>query len=100
SAALFEDAHDVAAAMAEYRKIAAAAKEFPDALRRMTELLRGQGRLGEAAALAEQALQKRAGDEDLLVLWADLEEKRGDPARAVARLEAALKAQPRSETLI
>src|SRR5262249_40952183 len=100
SAALFEEEQNSAAALAEYQKISRDASDYPAAIRRATELLRGMDRLPEASQLAEQALHARPKDDELIVLSAELEEKRGDTARAVRRLEAALAERPRSESLL
>jgi tetratricopeptide (TPR) repeat protein len=100
SAALYEEASNPAAAVGEYRKVPISSKDFPDALRRLADLLRPQGRLAEVVKLAEDAVSKRPQDDDLVVITADLEEKRGDPARGIKRLEAAVAARPKSETLL
>src|SRR5262249_14340749 len=81
-------------------KIGVDSREFAEAVRRACELLVKGGKLSEAQVLAERAIERRAGDDDVLVVAAEVDEKRGDPARAVARLEKALTARPKSETLI
>src|SRR5262249_52540740 len=73
---------------------------FPEAVRRACELLIKGSKLSEAQAVAERAVSKRPDDDDVLVVAAEVDEKRGDPARAVARLDKALAARPKSETLI
>src|SRR5262249_29137624 len=100
SATLYEEAKDTKAAIDEYEKIGSDSREFPEALRRACELLIKGAKLTDAANLIERATQKRPDDDDVLVVAAEVDEKRGDPAHAVARLEKALAARPKSETLI
>ena len=100
SGALYDEAKNREAALAEYRKVPSESKDYPEAVRRAAELLRTSGKAGEAAALVDQALKRRPDDDEVIALAADLDEKRGDAAHAMKRLEAALGARPKSETLL
>jgi tetratricopeptide (TPR) repeat protein len=90
SAALYEDARNPQSALAEYRKIPADDKDFADATRHAVDLLTKLGKPAEAQAWVVDALKRHPDDEELVVLAAELDERRGDVGAAVHRLEVAL----------
>lgn len=85
------------AAEATYRKVIALAGTDPAGLaarNRLAVLRMKAGKSEEAAALVGEVLKENAGDNDALVIRADLALARKDPTAAIPDLRAVLRDQP------
>jgi tetratricopeptide (TPR) repeat protein len=94
---------DQAGALAAYRGVSRTEPQFFEAHLRAAELLRDKGRLPEAGKALDEAAAE-ASDEtravELAIARSQLEEKRGDAARAARVLDDALAAKPEQAALV
>jgi tetratricopeptide (TPR) repeat protein len=94
---------DQAGAIAAYEGVSRGDPQFFEARLREAELLRSQGKLDQAAKALDQAAGLVSDDAhavDLAIARSQLEEKRGDAARAARVLDDALAAKPEDPRLV
>jgi len=72
--------------------------DYLPALRGLTDVDLAEGRADEAARRYEALVTKKPGDEQILVAFAEQQERMGNAAEAGATLRRALKANPQSPT--
>ena len=94
---------DQAGALAAYLGVARSEPQFFEAHLRAAELLRDRGKLNEAGKALDEAAAEASDDTravELAISRSQLEEKRGDAARAARVLDDALAAKPDQAALV
>jgi tetratricopeptide (TPR) repeat protein len=104
-AALLKEQGKTALAIAALREVPASSALFFESRLRAAELLRDSGKFAEATRAVEEALPLSSGDKDTLAIEASvslalIDEKRGDAAAGIARLQKTLAQHPEESRLV